>query len=425
MFRLARSDFDTRALSRSLGSSTRVAAFVAVAALGGSGSTAEAQLAPQHRAALDSVLRSAISAGDVPGVVAMVTSRDSILYHRAFGVLEPSGPTAMQPDAIFPIQSMTKPITSLGIMMLVAEGRLGLDDPASRYLPGLADRAVLVRVDSSSRTVVTRPAAREITIRDLLRHTSGIAYPFSSHEALLLARHTDLADRDFPLLHDPGTRWTYGMSTAHLGWIIEQVTGMPLREFYQARIFGPLGMTNTSFSLPNARIARLAVTYRWQQGAWHATPRPDSIHFDGRGDGGLLSTAEDYAKFVQLILGNGSRGGVRLLDSAWIREMTRDQLEGLTVVEQPGANPALSRAFPLGAGQDGFSLGFQVARARGPDGRAAGSLSWAGLTNTHFWIDPESGIGVILLFQVLPFYDTRTIATLRRVERAIYGISAP
>lgn len=402
-----------------------IALALIAAALGGCGSAPGPGIDRSRFAAVDSVLQAAVRNGDVPGAVALITSRDSILYHRAFGALDPSGPLPMTLDAIFPIQSMTKPITSLGIMMLAQEGKVDLDAPASRYLPELAGREVLVRVDSAERSAVTRPAAREVTIRDLLRHTSGIAYPFSSYEALALARHTNLRDRAFPLLHDPGTRWTYGMSTAHLGWIIEGVTGMPLREFYQARIFGPLGMSTTSFSLPKTSAARLAAVYRRQNGKLHATPRPDSVHFDGRGDGGLHSTAEDYARFVQLILGNGARAGVRLLDSVWVREMTRDQLEGLAVALQPGANPALSEAFPLGAGDDGFSLGFQVTRTAGPDGRSAGSLSWAGLANTHFWIDPGSGIGVILLFQVLPFYDARVIATLRRVERAIYGRSEP
>ncbi len=403
----------------------RAAFLTLLVALGGCRSPAVGPFTSQRLATVDSILQAAVSVGDIPGAVALITTRDSILYLRAFGMLEPNGPTAMAPDAIFPIQSMTKPITSLGIMMLVQEGQIDLDAPASRYLPELAGREVLVRIDSTRRQAVTRPAAREVTVRDLLRHTSGIAYPFSSYEALALARQTDLVDRSFPLLHDPGTRWTYGMSTAHLGWIIERVTGMPLRDFYQARIFGPLGMRNTSFSLPRAQAARLAAVYRRQQNALIGTPRPDSIQFDGRGDGGLLSTAEDYAKFVQLILGNGQRSDVRLLDSGWVQEMTRDQLDGLTVVEQPGANPALSAAFPLGAGQDGFSLGFQVTRSTGPDGRPAGSSSWAGLANTHFWIDQENGIGVILLFQVLPFYDPRVIATLRSVERTLYGVPEP
>lgn len=394
-------------------------------ALAGCGGTKGWQLDRARTAALDSVLQSAITEGKVPGVVALVTSRDSIIYQRAFGVLEPSGPTAMTLDAIFPIQSMTKPITSLGIMMLVEEGKIGLDDPASRYLPDLAGRPVLVAVDSVSRSVSTHPAARDVTVRDLLRHTSGIGYPFSSREALAIARHTDLTDRTQPLLHDPGTRWTYGMSTAYLGWIIEQVTGQPLREFYRTRIFGPLGMATTSFSLPKEHAARLAAVYRRQNGQLNGTPRPDSIAFDGRGDGGLLSTADDYARFIQLMLGYGIRGGVRLLDSTSVVEMTRDQLEGISVVEQPGANPALSAAFPLGAGKDGFTLGFQVTRETGPDGRPQGTLSWAGLANTHFWVDPRTGIGVILLFQILPFYDPQVIDLLRRFERALYGVPNP
>ena len=372
-------------------------------------------------ASLDRVLQSAVAAGDVPGAVALVTTRDSILYHRAFGILDPVGAVPMRSDAIFPIASMTKPITSLAIMMLVEEGRIGLDEPASRYLPELRDRAVLVGVDSVSRTALTRPSVREVTVRDLLRHTSGFGYGFSSSQVLELTAQTDIPPRMQPLLHDPGARWTYGMGTAHLGWILEEVTGTTLPQFLQARIFGPLGMVDTSYDLAPEKSARLVAQFRRQDGQLTASPRPDSIRGAGRGDGGLLSTARDYARFVQLVLGRGERAGVRLISEASWTEMTSNQLGDLTVVEQPGADPALSAAFPLGAGRDGFGLGFQVAQGDGADGRADGSLSWAGLQNTHFWIDPQNGIGVVLLFQVLPFYDSHVITVLREFERTLYA----
>jgi methyl acetate hydrolase len=349
----------------------------------------------------------------------LVTTRDSILYHRAFGVLDPAAGRPMTSDAIFDIASMTKPITSVAAMMLVDEGRLALDVPASTYLPELAGREVLVSVDSATGTVVTRPASREITIRDLLRHTSGIAYPFSNHELRAVDRFTDIPYRQWPLVHDPGTRWTYGMGTAQLGWIVENVTGMPLEEFFRRRIFDPLGMSETSFSLPAARTPRFMTRFRRRDGELVAGRRPDSISTAGAGDGDLISTATDYARFIQLVLGRGEWHGTRLLSEASVAEMTRDQLDGLTVVEQPGASPGLSAPFPLGAGRDGFGLGFQVA-VDGPDGRPDGTLSWAGLYNTHFWIDLEHGIGVLFLTQVLPFYDPRVIAALRAVERAIY-----
>jgi len=372
-----------------------------------------------RRQALDGLLGSAVTAGDLPGVVVLVTTKDSILYHRAFGVLDPVAGRPIEPDAVFNIASMTKPITSVVAMMLVDEGKLSLDVPASRYLPELKGRAVLVSVDSAHGTIVTRPANREVTVRDLLRHTSGIAYSFSNHELRAVERFTKISDRDAPLVHDPGARWTYGMGTAQVGWIVERVSGMALEEVLRRRIFEPLGMLETSFGLPAAKASRLMTLYRRRDGQLTARPRVDSIADPGRGDGDLISTAGDYARFMQLVLGRGAWRGTRLVSESSMAEMTRNQLGSLTIVEQPAAMPGLTSAFPLGAGRDGFGLGFQIA-VGGPDGRSNGTLSWAGLHNTHFWIDAKTGIGVLFMTQVLPFYDSRVITALRAVERTLY-----
>jgi methyl acetate hydrolase len=401
-----------------------VIAAVGLLTLGGCSTSAPAwRFDTARERALDSVLDAAIRAGDLPGVAVLVTTRDSILYHRGFGVLDPVAGRPMGPDAVFDIASMTKPITSVAAMMLVDEGKLGLDDPASRYLPELKGREVLVSVDSASGTVTTRPATRDITVRDLLRHTSGIAYSFSNNDLRAVEKWTTISDRDAPLAHDPGARWTYGMGTAQVGWIVENVSGMPLEEFFRRRLFGPLGMNETSFSLPAARASRLMTRYRRRDGQLIPMPRPDSIATAGRGDGDLLSTATDYARFMQMVLGDGVWRGTRLVSEASMSEMTRDQLGGLTVVEQPAAMPGLAAAFPHGAGRDGFGLGFQIAVA-GPDGRPDGTLSWAGLYNTHFWIDRHTGIGVLFLTQVLPFYDSQVMAVLGAVERTLYQTAA-
>ncbi|MCA9764515.1 MAG: beta-lactamase family protein [Gemmatimonadetes bacterium] len=355
----------------------------------------------------------------MPGMAVLVTTRDSVIYHRAAGVLDSVNGRALATDAVFDIASMTKPITSLAALMLVDDGKLGLDDPASRFLPELEGREVLVGVDSANGRLITRPSSREVTIRDLLRHTSGIAYSFSNHELHAAEVAARISGRRAPLVHDPGARWTYGMGTAHLGWIIEQVSGMPLEEFFRQRIFDPLEMHETSFSLPPARAARLMTGYRRRDGALQARSRPDSITSTCCGDGDLISTAGDYARFMQLVLGNGKRRGTRLVSEASMAEMTRNQLGELTVVEQPAVMPGLAAAFPDGAGRDGFGLGFQIA-VDAPDGRPDGTLSWGGLYNTHFWIDPTNGIGVLVLTQVLPFYDHRVMEVLRSIERTIY-----
>lgn len=390
-----------------------------VACLAVQASTKGWRLDRNREANLNEVLRAAIDRGDLPGVVLLVTSKDRILYHRSFGSLDPDRNQPLTPGALFHIASMTKPVTSLGIMMLVEEGKIQLDAAASSYLPELKDRRVFVRIDEASGTLVTRPASREITIRDLLRHTSGLGYAFSSHELRAIGQHTRIPARERPLVHDPGARWTYGMGTAHLGWILERLTGLSLIDFFRRRIFEPLEMRDTSFQLSRERMPLLMRSFERREDRLVVRPQPAAITATGAGDGDLISTAADYARFVQLILSKGEWKGKRLLSKAGIAEMTRNQLGGLHVVEQPAANPSLAAAFPLGAGTDGFSLGFQVA-AGGGDGRPGGSLSWAGIQNTHFWIDPQNEIGVVFLTQVLPFYDPRVIAVLRQVERTIY-----
>jgi CubicO group peptidase (beta-lactamase class C family) len=211
------------------------------------------------------------------------------------------------------------------------------------------------------------------------------------------------------------------MSTAFLGWIIEEVSGQSLPEFLASRITGPLGMEDTSFDLAPENHGRLVAMYRRGDAGLVGEPNPDEHTPEIRGDGGLLSTAGDYARFVQLILGRGARGEVRVVEESSIVEMTRDQLEGITVVEQPGAIPTLAMAFPLGAGKDGFGLGFQISVGESVGGRPPGSLSWAGIANTYFWVDPANEIGVVLLLQLLPFYDDKAVELLTTFERTLYG----
>ena len=373
-------------------------------------------------AVLDRALAEALADSDLPGMVALVTSGDSVLYRRALGVTGVGSNKPMVTDGIFRIHSMTKPITSLALMMLVKRGEVDLDAPASRYLADLREREVLVSVDTTENRALTRPPSREITVRDLLRHTSGFAYTFSNHELLAMEENGGIGGRAQPILHDPGERWTYGVGTAFVGWIVEEISKQALPDFLRAEIFEPLGMNDTSFNLGPSEIDRLVDLARRVDGVVSSGPRPDSLVGQGRGDGGLVSTADDYARFIQLILGRGELDSVRLLSEAAVEEMSRNQLEGITVIEQPGAIPNLSRPFPpTGAGQDGFSLAFQVSTEEVEDRRRPGSLSWSGLGNAHFWVDPTTGIGVVLLFQIFPFYDEAVLDVMNRFEKVLYG----
>lgn len=380
-----------------------------------------ALLDEEGAAVLDQALTDALAGTDVPGVVALVTSRDSVLYRRAFGVMGVDDADPLAEDAIFRIHSMTKPLTSLALMMLVERGDVDLDAPVSRYLADFAGREVLVAVDTAQDRAITRPASREVSVRDLLRHTSGFGYSFSNHTLLELAQNGGVGGRAQPIVHDPGEQWTYGMGTAVVGWVIEEVAGQSLADFLRDEVFVPLGMNQTSFDLGPSMVSRLVDDVRRVEGVLVSRSRPDSVVGDGQGDGGLLSTADDYARFMQLVLGGGARGPVRLVSDETLSEMTRDQLDGLTVTEQPAAMPELAHPFPLGAGRDGFGLGFQISAAESADQRAPGSLSWSGLANTHFWIDQQTGVGVVLLFQVLPFYDPAVLEVMDRFERVLYG----
>lgn len=271
------------------------------------GELAPEALDSEAKASLDEVIRSAVDDEDVPGVVALVVTSDSVLYQGAFGVMDPEGDVAMRTNAIFQIFSMTKPVTSVGIMMLAEDGLLDLDSAASAYLPELKGREVFLGFDSATGELQTRPAARQITVRDLLRHTSGFGYSFSNQAVLDLIR-AGVPERDHPLVHDPGGRWTYGMSTAFLGWIIEEVSGESLPDFFRSRIFEPLGMSDTGFDLGRDDYGRLAATYRRVDGELRGEPLPEQYQPTVRGDYGLLSTASDYGRFLQMTWLRGEVG---------------------------------------------------------------------------------------------------------------------
>ena len=364
-------------------------------------------------------LQGVVASGDIPAMVALVVNRDRIIYHHAFGKQNAAKNVPASTDTIFNIASMTKPITSAATMMLVQEGTIRLDDEAAKYLPALANVQVLADVDTRADSYQTRKPRRAITVRHLLTNTSGIGYSWSDPGLALVQRKTNAADPDLPLVHDPGERWTYGGSTRVLGEIIAKVAGQPLDRHYSERIFGPLGMRDTAWEVPPAKRSRLVSIHNRTDGRWleSTDPLPPAVV---RGDGGLYSTAADYAQFIRLFLNNGALNGTRLLTEQTIREMTRNQIGSLVVPLQPSSNPARANPFPLGAGKDQWGFGFQLAATGGPAARSVGSYAWAGIYNTEFWIDPQKQIGAILLMQVLPFYDSKAIDVLRGFEQRIY-----
>jgi CubicO group peptidase (beta-lactamase class C family) len=375
---------------------------------------------PQASAALSEVLRAAVTRGDVPAVEALVVDRDGVLYHEAFGMLNVARGVALPKDAIFRIASMTKPVTSLAAMMLVEERKLRLDDEVSRYLPAFKNRQVMTAVDQADGTLETRPAARPMTIRHLLTHTSGIGYAWSDPREAAVQKKLGLSEPELPLLHDPGDRWTYSASTRVLGDVIAAISGRPLDVVLQSRVFAPLGMNDTTFAVPREKYARVVTAYQRTNSALVELPNPEVLDETVRGDGGLYSTASDYGTFLRVLLNDGQLGGHRLASAATIRQMTQNQIGRLVIEQQPAADGNRTRPYPLGAGRDKWGFGFQLAAAPLRDGmRSGGSYSWGGIYNTHFWVDPQRSIGVVLLMQLLPFYDDRAIALLQGFERSV------
>jgi CubicO group peptidase (beta-lactamase class C family) len=229
---------------------------------------------------------------------------------------------------------------------------------------------------------------------------------------------------DVPLLYDPGTGWSYSHGISVVGRVLEEIEGIGLDQFFEQRLFRPLGMNDTSFVVPSGKNGRVTTTHRRDEtGGFVETPNPNDIRSAVSGDGGLNSTASDYAKFIQLILNDGvAPNGDRLISRASVAELSRNQLGAVRVSLQDEPTPALARAFPLGAGRDGFGLGFQITGEHSDsDARAPGSMSWAGIFNTEFWVDPANGIGGILMMQYLPFYDADAVDVLQGFEASVYS----
>lgn len=372
---------------------------------------------------IDRSIESAIASKELSGVVAAVVNKDQTIYLKAFGKQDAGKNIPMTKDSVFRIASMTKPVTSVAIMMLMEQGKLRLGDPASQYLPALKGREVIATFNEKDGTYTTRAAKQEITIRHLLTHTSGLGYSFANSTVAALEEKTRRRARDLPLLFDPGTKWQYSMSTGLLGDIVVKISGQSLENYFQANIFRPLGMKDTSFYLPTEKMARLATINEREGAGLKENPNPVEFKGSESGEGGLISTASDYAAFLQMLLNEGTLHDVRLLKADSVRQMKSNQIGSVVVGEMPAVMPNLAAAFPFGAGRDKFGLGFQITMTEGKanNERSAGSYAWAGIFNTHFWVDPKRGIGVVFLTQELPFYEAKTMDAMKRFERLIYA----
>ncbi len=377
----------------------------------------EVGLSSERLARITKFFQADIDKGAIPGVVVLVARDGKVAYLQALGYQDREKSIPMKADAIFPIASMTKPITSVAVMTLAEEGKIDLLAPVSQYLPEFKDVKVGVeKLDPSTGkpTLSLEDPQRPMTVQDLLRHTSGIVYgPLGTslvHQAYNKANLFDynqtLAEfvtklSKLPLAHQPGTVWEYGMSVDVLGRIVEVVSGKPLDQFLEERITKPLGMHDTAFYMSAAQAARGA-----EPQVDSATGKRPDLSYVGSltrqklkwfsGGGGLLSTAPDYARFCQMLLNGGELDGVRLLSPKTIAVMTSDQL--------PPSIPRIGfeELAPTPEMGQSFGLGFEVRIAAGhtPISGSVGDYSWSGSTGTSFWVDPEEKLFAVLMIEI-------------------------
>ncbi len=384
------------------------------------------------QADLDSVLNDATRSGGVPGIVAALATREGIAYTGAAGRRGLEGEASMTQDTIFAIASMTKAITSVAAMQLVEEGRLALDQEARAVLPEIGALRVLdgFGEDGAPRL---RPPRRSVTLRQLLTHTSGIGYDFLNADLLRYlkwsglppARSGKLAAFQAPLVADPGDAWEYGTGIDWVGRMLEAVTGQRLDRLLRDRVTGPLGMHDTGFTLTAEQLGRQAVTHRRDpDGTLRPLPSlpPPEMEFYPGGTR-LYSTAGDYLRFLRMLLGDGALDGVRLLRPETVAEMGRNQIGELSVRALTAVIPNMTNAFDLLPGVPcKWGLGFLINTVPTATGRSAGSLAWAGINNTYYWIDPTRGVAGLLLAQVSPFLDAAVLDAFDRFETALYGV---
>ncbi|MEU1182525.1 serine hydrolase domain-containing protein [Streptomyces sp. NPDC005820] len=378
---------------------------------------------------LDSVLRESVKSGLIPGVVAVAATSDGVVYEGAFGPRALGTDSAMTTDTVFWLGSMTKMIVAIGALQLVERGKLSLDAPLGTLLPQLAELQVLEGFDDDGLPVL-RAARTAVTLRHLLTHTAGNGYHFWNADVLryqevmglpgiIECREVTLTT---PLTFDPGTAWQYGMNIDWVGKAIEKVSGVSLEDYLRAALLDPLGMSDTTFVLTAGIRARLAGMHaRTPDGLvpieFEMTQEPE---FQMAG-GAMYGSARDYLTLLRMLLGRGALGGVRVLSEDLVDEALRNQIGGLRIGPIATVDPASSNDVDFLAGID-KTWGLLGLRNEAPStqGRSTGSLFWAGLGNTYFWVDQGSDDCGLLCTQILPFADQAVLDTFDSFERTVH-----
>jgi methyl acetate hydrolase len=389
----------------------------------------------QSSTQIDQVLRHKCDAGEIPGVVAMAATGQEVIYQGAFGKRDLSSDTAMTPDSVFWIASMTKAITAAAAMQLVEQGRLSLEGPIGKLLPDLAAPQVLEGFEADGEPKL-RPARNPITLRHLLTHTAGFCYDLWNGDMVRYLEKTGTPTvttckndaLKTPIMSEPGTRWEYGTNIDFVGKAVEATSGLRLDAYLRDHLFKPLGMTDTGFKIGEQQRARLVGMHaRGEDGSLAPIPfeleQEPEFHMGG---GGLYGTAGDYIRFTQMILNRGCGNGNQVLKPETVAMMGQNHIGELNMTKMNSAVAFATNDVDLYPGMDKkWGLSFLINTTRTPEGRNPGSLAWAGLANTYYWIDPSRDITGVILMQLLPFADGKCLEAFAGFESGVYtGLDA-
>jgi methyl acetate hydrolase len=413
-----------------LKTASALVAVTSVAGQAGRAAAKEVRLAGGAVAQIDQALSQAVDAKLVPGVVAIAATDKGIVYEGVFGKRDMANGPEMTPDTLFWIASMTKAVTATACMQLVEQGKLQLEQTMGELLPELASPQVLEGFDAAGAPKL-RPAKRPITLRHLLTHTAGFTYSIWSEPMAQYEKATGIpfigeckvAALSAPLMFDPGDRWEYGINIDWVGRAVEAVSDQSLEIYFREHIFEPLDMADTGFLISSAQKARVATMYnRKEDASLAATPfempqRPEFF----MGGGALFSTPRDYIAFLQMLLNNGSFNGAQVLKPETVALMGQNHIGDLNVVTLKTIRPDLSNDANFFPGmQHKWGLSFDINTEPGPAGRSPGSLCWAGLFNTYFWIDPTKRVIGTIMTQLLPFADAEVLKLYAQFESGLY-----
>jgi methyl acetate hydrolase len=385
----------------------------------------------QSKAEIDQILRQKSEAKEIPGVVAMAATGNEVIYQGAFGKRDLSKDDPMTVDSVFWIASMTKAVTTAAGMQLVEQGKLSLDEPIGKLLPDLANPQVLEGFDAKGEPKL-RAAKKPITLRHLMTHTAGFAYDMWNGDMVQYLEKTGTpgittcqnAALKTPIMTDPGTRWEYGTNIDFVGKAVEAVSGKRLDAYLRDHMFAPLGMSDTGFKIGESQRKRLVGMHaRGEDGTLAAIPfeleQEPEFHMGG---GGLYGTAADYIKFTQMILNKGRGNGNQLLKPETVALMGQNHIGDLTIGKMTTAIGWATNDVDLYPDiVKKWGLSFLINTAKTPEGRSAGSLAWAGLANTYFWIDPARDVAGVILMQLLPFVDKKCLEGFAGFERGVYA----